>query len=710
MDIFVASGLLVFAELVLIRWLGTQISVFAYLQNVLLVCCFIGFGVGMQVRRLRDSIDGFLVLMTSAALLVSLPVTTEGLNRISVAVSALGRSFVAWNTLQYSDIPLEYIPSIVLGLALILVLMLLVALICLPLGAVLAEQLERSSETPLCNYTMNLLGGLFGVWVFNVLAWLSLPPFVSCLVLVGSCLLVLSRTQGRVRMRTVVLMVALLIVALVGQALETGKLVVWTPYQKLTVRDVTAPPAEMEGQWILVNSNGYQIMLDLRSENLVKRPDLYTLGWEGYTQYDLPFRFNPSGRSALLLGAGSGNDASGAVRAGFEDITAVDIDPVIVKLGAVYHPEAPYAVRGDGTSQVSAVVADARAFLRSTDRTYDVISFGLLDSHTTGQMTNARLDHFVYTRESLRRAASRLSEGGVMTLAFEASKPYISDRMRSMLREVFGREPLALRIPQSPYGFGGVLFVSGAPETIERALSADGQLAAMVKALEYKVPELGTRQVTDDWPYIYLERPIVPPLFAVAALFSLLVLWILSRWFQVSNSFRFASPTDGAFFFLGSGFLLLETTGISRAAIVLGSSWQPTAAIVTGIFLMALAANATVARVNIRSWMPAVLLLVACIFLYFFDFEYLLSLPHETRFLATALMACLPFYFSGLIFSRVFATVQDQSRALSMNLLGSVVGATFQCASLLLGMRSLLIIVGVFYLVALWYVVRAERA
>jgi hypothetical protein len=35
---------------------------------------------------------------------------------------------------------------------------------------------------------------------------------------------------------------------------------------------------------------------------------------------------------------------------------------------------------------------------------YDVISFDLLDSHTSTAVTNARLDHYVYTRESLARA------------------------------------------------------------------------------------------------------------------------------------------------------------------------------------------------------------------------------------------------------------------------------------------------------------------
>ena len=53
---------------------------------------------------------------------------------------------------------------------------------------------------------------------------------------------------------------------------------------------------------------------------------------------------------------------------------------------------------------------DARSFFATCRERYDVISFGLLDSHTTTAMTNARLDHYVYTRESIARAKSLLAK------------------------------------------------------------------------------------------------------------------------------------------------------------------------------------------------------------------------------------------------------------------------------------------------------------
>src|SRR5205823_8152884 len=123
---------------------------------------------------------------------------------------------------------------------------------------------------------------------------------------------------------------------------------------------------------------------------------------------------------------------------------------------------------------------DARSFFAGSHERFDVISFGLLDSHTTTAMTNARLDHYVYTRESLRRARSLLAEGGVMVLSFEAQKPYVADRIARALGEVFGAPPLCFRVPQSHYGWGGVMFVAGDKAVLQRQLAGNGRLAALI--------------------------------------------------------------------------------------------------------------------------------------------------------------------------------------------------------------------------------------
>ena len=137
-------------------------------------------------------------------------------------------------------------------------------------------------------------------------------------------------------------------------------------------------------------------------------------------------------------------------------VVAVEIDPGIIDFGRRLHPEKPY-----DDPRCVVVNDDARSYFATCNETFDVITFGLLDSHTTTAMTNARLDHYVYTVESLTHARKLLKPGGVMVLSFEAQKAFVADRMGTALMQVFGHKPLVFRIPLNGYGWGGLVFVTG---------------------------------------------------------------------------------------------------------------------------------------------------------------------------------------------------------------------------------------------------------
>src|SRR5207247_9321403 len=100
----------------------------------------------------------------------------------------------------------------------------------------------------------------------------------------------------------------------------------------------------------------------------------------------------PEANRVLIVGAGSGNDVAAALRGSTHNVTAVEIDPTILFIGERLHPEHPYS-----DPRVSIVNDDARTFLRRSKEKFDLIVYGLLDSHTTlGSLTNVRLDSFVY--------------------------------------------------------------------------------------------------------------------------------------------------------------------------------------------------------------------------------------------------------------------------------------------------------------------------
>src|SRR5207247_7812433 len=116
--------------------------------------------------------------------------------------------------------------------------------------------------------------------------------------------------------------------------------------------------------------------------------------------YNMPYHFYPAPTSVLVLGSGMGNDVAAALRNGASRVTAVEIDPMILKLGAQLHFEHPYSDR-----RVSVVNNDARNYMQKTKERFSLITFSLLDSHTTSShFSNIRIDNYVYTREAITAA------------------------------------------------------------------------------------------------------------------------------------------------------------------------------------------------------------------------------------------------------------------------------------------------------------------
>jgi spermidine synthase len=483
-------------------------------------------------------------------------------------------------------------------------------------------------------------------------------------------------------------------VGLVPNTLE----VVWSPYQKLFVQGLVQDQ-DNEGfnkYLVVVNNTGYQIMTNLSEAYTSLDPERFPPEQQGLSQYDIPLLLHPNPQNYLIVGAGSGNDAAGGIRQGVENITAVEIDPAIISIGQKYHPERPYA-----SPSVHVVNNDARSFFATTTEKYDVITFSLLDSHTTTAMTNARLDHYVYTKESIERAKSLLSDGGIIVLTFEAQKPYIADRMAKVLQEIFGEEPITFRIPRSEYGWGGVVFITGDLINARNQIEQNPQLRNYIAELQQTYPlsfPLTTKVATDDWPYIYLDSPKIPVVFyLLIGLMGLLLLHSWRRW-KAPNLLTRWGRSHWHFFFLGAAFLLLEVQNISKASVVLGNTWQTNAAIVSGVLIMVLLANWVAKKFpGIKIEFIYIALISITLSLYFIDLAQFAFLPYPVKVLVTGCLTTLPMLFSGIIFIRSFANVERKDEALGANMVGSFVGALLQAITFLIGIQALLLIVAGFY-------------
>ncbi|NUM46531.1 MAG: hypothetical protein HUU38_17645 [Anaerolineales bacterium] len=694
--IFLISVLGLFFEMLFIRWIGTEVRIFAYLQNTILVACFLGLGLGSftcrQPIRLRQTLWPVFILLA----LLAFPVTRQIVSSISELLSVLG-DLVIWNSIIFTD-PAVILLSIVLGLTMTFGLIVLIVDAFVPMGRFLGRLMDDHPHT-LWAYSVNVAGSLVGTWLFVLLSYFYQPPLMWFLVFAGlMAVFVLWMRQERGVNLTI-------LAVCVGLAWFAGRVpnaldVVWSPYQKLVLREANFQ--EEVGEFVItVNNVGYQALIDLRDATVNADPMRYDPVWRGYSQYDFPLRLHPDPKSFLIVGAGAGNDAAGGLRQGVEHIVAVEIDPAIIELGQANHPETPY-----DDSRVEIVKDDARSFFATTTEKFDVIAFGLLDSHTTTAMTNARLDHYVYTLESLAQAKSLLTDGGIMVLTFEAQKPYIADRMAAALTEVFGEAPLVLRFPTNAYGWGGVMFIAGDLAHVQAQLQADAELSTFFSFLQKTYPVTlspTTSITTDDWPYIYLETPRIPTLyFLLIGLMGLVLVWSYRKWqaFGLIGSWK---REHWHFFFLGAAFLLLEVQNISKASVVLGNTWEVNAVIVSGVLAMVLLANALVYKFPQFPTQWAYFALVAiCAGLYFLDLAQFAFLPYPIKALLVGGLTSLPMLFSGIVFIRSFAAVASKHNALGANLLGSLVGALMQSITFVVGIKALLILVAGFYLVSLF--------
>jgi hypothetical protein len=692
--IFLISILGLFLEMLFIRWISTEVRIFAFLQNTVLVVCFMGLGVGCFTSRQPIDLHKMLLPLFFIVLLFAIPITRKALGHISEMLSVLEDLVIWYNAVSNSF--LETILYLVVGMGLTYFLMIMIVDIFVPIGRLLGRLMDDHS-TIILAYSANVAGSLIGVWLFVLMSFFHQPPVMWFAVWGMFTAFWLDKTNRKWKINVTLIISIIVTSWFAGKNFDFLE-VVWSPYQKLAIGK--NDPWGIGVYGITVNNVGYQGIINLSDSHLKSNPQRYPLEMRGLSPYDMPLLLHPNPEKYLIVGAGGGNDAAGGIRHGVNQITAVEIDPAIISIGQRYHPEKPYS-----SPNVQVVEDDARSFFATCKNHYDVILFGLLDSHTTTAMTNARLDHYVYTRESITHAKSLLAEGGVLILRFAAQKPFIADRMARVLRDVFGKEPISFYIPHSSYGLGGETFISGDLATVKKQIAKHGKLASLIKKWQSNYPlslTYTTKIATDDWPYIYLKKPFIPIIYyLLAGLLPVLFIRSYRHWNAYDMITRWRR-SNWHFFFLGAAFLLLEVQNISKASVVLGNTWEVNAVIVSGVLAMVLLANLVVYRIpNMPLGIVYVVLIATCLALYFVDLARFAFLPYAIKAVVVGLLTTLPMLFSGIVFIRSFAVVVEKDEALGANLIGALVGALLQSVTFVIGIKALLLIVAGFYFLSL---------
>jgi len=682
------SLLSLFMELLMIRWVSSEIRIFAYFKNFVLIACFLGFGLGCYMARRAINLLLMLVPLLVLATLIQFP--WKGLRS---AISQLPAFVGASTEMQVWGVPpANAWPALAVAAAVIVPIFGLITFFFLPMGQLVGWYLENSCRGTLA-YSVNVLAALCGIIIYTILCFLSQPPLIWFLV-AGILLVVLF--WGLPRLKWAVIAVFALCLGLLLINPQKNAKVYWSPYQKLALGP-WGINGQVLGYFLNTNDSWYQQILDLSPQFVQTHSWLFKDVPIEWNAYNIPYHFYQRPNSVLILGSGMGNDVAAALRNGAGEVTAVEIDPLILKLGREYHFERPY-----DSPRVKQINDDARSYVENTTDRFDMIVFSLLDSHTTAShYTNIRIDNYVYTEEALEAAKRLLKRDGVFIVKFQVQTPWIAGRIHSLLSQVFNHPPVQLQNDASAYTTGGRFFITGSQRRISRAMS-DPVLAKYV-AEHADVAMEAAPPTTDDWPYFYQRSPGIPiPVVIISTVLIFLCVMLLRDMGTPVGSISWH------FFFLGAGFMLLEAQIISKIALLFGTTWLVNSIVISGLLVLILAANALAGlRPDFPMRLAYVGLLATLVLGFLVPVKAIFFPSLAARILTAILLLCLPVFFAGIVFIRSFAQCGFASEALGSNLLGAMMGGMLESLSLWTGIRSLALLAALLYL-ASWFALRKQ--
>jgi SAM-dependent methyltransferase len=756
LDLFLISGLVLFLELACIRWFPAHVLYLTFFTNAVLLAAFVGMSVGCLLAdrpaRLLNRTPLFLALALGAGLIV-----VQQRHQIEQHVNVANQQnpevvFFGGEVGVLQQVEFRFPLEIVLG-----VFFVLIALVMVGPGQEMGRAFNRVSNRGRA-YAFNLLGSLAGIVLFAIGSTFEMPPVVWF----GICALGMLHFLVRNDQRRQVSGYAFLALAVVlsvftsgvlpwaGEIIETR----WSPYYRID----------------------YEKARQSISTNLIGHQQIQRTGEPSVEPYPLPYLFQrdvtdeqgkpvwPPFRRVLIIGAGSGNDLSRALQWCSPEtrIDAVEIDPVIQKIGARDHPDRPYE-----DPRVTLHLNDGRNFLRKApDAEYDLVVFALIDSLVLQSgYSNLRLESYLFTIEAFRDVRRVLKPTGIAAVYNFFRQGWIAARLRDELKSAFDAEPVMLTNPPKEsvklqeFDRGFTVFFAArsdvlaplrtafdktsnsywypwaVPVLVDTPFGFRGSVESMppLKASGFEVPmDIGGNPVsprwvrfclasleqsgsdlppaTDDWPFLYTRRPSIPE-HTVRGII-LMVLLSLGIWWTAAKAAGRTPVGESArgttewgllarSFFLGAGFMLVETKAVVHMALLFGGTWTVNTIVFAAVLLMSLAGNLVAMRLKPKNLTPYyVMLFLSLLLNVLIPIDAFLGLNPTVQIIGACLLAFAPVAFAGIVFSASFARSNRPNQMFGANVAGALVGGLAENASMLLGFRYLILVAVGFYLLS----------
>jgi spermidine synthase len=718
LDLFLISFLILFFELACIRWFGSMVVFLTFFTNVILLATFLGMSVGCLSASGRRDMTGLVTpLLLVAAVAAFATLKVHGIwSRLLIDVGGQGSPQQIYFGTEYRAYDLS---AFVIPVELVAVVFFtLVALVFVGMGQVMGRAFNSATDR-LKAYTVNISGSLAGIAVFSAASYLRTTPLAWFAIALAIWLYFLKRWSA---VQIFSVLAAIILAgftaynATLFSAYEKNRdywVTYWSPYYKIQYN-----PRDLS---ILTNNIGHQKMMD-RAEETPSYALAHLLNRDSGGK---PFE------DVLVIGAGSGNDVAAALAYGAKHVDAVEIDPAIYDTGRVNHPERPY-----DDPRVTIHIDDGRSFLRNSTGKYDLVVYALVDSLVLQSgYSSIRLESFLFTDQAFDDIRARLKPDGTFVVYNFMRQGWLVGRLARMMQRSFGAEPLVLSLPyresilpSDPQTNTISCFVNGSNnsargnirrkfdevgnfwlpkkvalnQTIQNGFSpqppADAPQGDWLRIAPARlVIEDNVRFSTDDWPFLYLRYQTIPWL----NLREMILLAIASVAILLAFSPVKRVRPNGQMFFLGAGFMLLETKGVVHVALLFGSTWIVNSVVFFAILLFILIANLYVWAVRpVRLWPYYVLLSAALVVNIVIPMSTFLALPGWEKVAASCAVVFAPIFFAGIIFATSFRASQNPDIDFGSNIAGAVLGGLCENFSLVLGFNYLLVLAVVFYVIS----------
>ena len=342
------------------------------------------------------------------------------------------------------------------------------------------------------------------------------------------------------------------------------------------------------------------------------------IAWiQKYMDY-LPYEMI-NANNTLVIGSGGGEDILVALSGGADDVTAVELNPLVVAAAKSFDSESGNIYNNNN---VKLIIDDGRRFISSSTERYDVIVLKLVDSWAAQLAGGYALsENYLYTVEAFQQYFRHLDKdnGGMLVMTrwnFELPRlmPLIVDSLvketgksrESVAKHVmviedrpglyFGRSgddqkyyPTLVMIKSTPFLDGEVTMIKEKAEgnQSEITMLADTYVAEPFDKLfnndntaynEYFSTTVASNPTipTDDSPF-YFAREQIPKqmiilLITVVAISGVLSALLMYHARKTRVKFYSRSSYYVLFaIFIGVGFMILEVTFIQKFLLLLGT-------------------------------------------------------------------------------------------------------------------------------------------